>query len=566
LEQLFEIDHFKEHSLETAGMVIESAISIADQYLSPFLVATDQQPADFLDAQISTHPSVAKFVAAYAESGLLSATFPLENGGQQLPKTIKAAEEYICMSAHNSMVMFTDLVMGAAGLILSFGTEEQKKTYLPPMLNGQCLATMCLTEPNAGSSLSEISTKATPLGDDSFEIKGQKIFISAGDQSFSNNIVHLVLAKLPDSPAGTKGISLFLVPKFLENGKKNGVSPIGIFHKMGQRATPAVHLDFGTDSPCIGFLLGQPNKGLTQMFQMMNAARLGVGLTGISIASAAYYASLAYAQQRVQGRAIARPSSQEQIPIVEHPDIKRMLLNQKMIVEGGLCLMLQCYFYLDLQKQIPQVAELVELLTPTAKTFGAEQGTASVNMGLQVLGGAGYTQDFVLEQLLRDARITPIYEGTTGIQALAVLGRQMTPQSLALWKQEIEITLVETRKHAALAQYACQFSEEINTFESTYSRLCDWQKIGQTNLFLADATIFLAYFSNLNLGWMWLKMATTAQLLLDNQNAEFEQSWLDTKINTMRFYFKYEFPKTKNLAYTLLAKEKITNLENINFE
>ena len=408
LTELANHPYFSAHDRETFDLTLDMASDIASRIMRPAYVPSDRQPPVLEDGQVKVHPAVYEFYKSFAETGLLAAVFPAEWGGQQLPKTIAAAAEFMLGSAHNAFIMYSDLTKGAANLILKFGTDEQKQAFLPPMLSGEWAGTMCLTETQAGSSLSDISTTAYPQADGTYKIVGQKIFISAGDQHFSENIVHLVLARIEGAPKGTKGISLFIVPKKRWNSEgmtsshpltslqDNDVTSIAIYHKMGQKATPAMHLEFGSNNDCTGYLLGEAHRGLPQMFLMMNGARLGVGMGGIHIASAAYYASLQYAHERPQGRRLNEKSALgEPVPIIRHPDVRRMLLLQKAIVEGGLCLILHCYKYLDMEKVAADPAEqkhyndLLELLTPVAKTYGAEMGFFSANQGLQVLGGYG---------------------------------------------------------------------------------------------------------------------------------------------------------------------------------
>jgi alkylation response protein AidB-like acyl-CoA dehydrogenase len=452
--------------------------------------------------------------------------------------------------------MYSDLIHGCTEMLIKFGSEALKKCVLPNLLGLKWLGSMCLTEPQAGSSLSEIITSASPQKDGTYKIKGQKIFISAGDHDISENIVHLVLARIEGAPKGAKGISLFVVPKNkidLENGTllpgspSNDVQSVGIFHKMGQKATPAMHLVFGDNDNCIGYLLGQENRGLPQMFLMMNNARLGVALTGISIASAAYQLSLQYAQERKQGKIEG-----ELVKIIEHADVKRMLLFQKAVVEGGLCLLMRCYKYLDLSEQTkePKYLELAELLTPVAKTMGAELGFKSANLGLQILGGYGYTSDFKLEQLVRDARICPIYEGTTGIHSLALMGREILKSdgaSLNLWQQEVNKTLEKALNKTELNTYAQKFQDDLDTFFNTTKELL--KEVG-TKEFLADATIYMELFGLLNMAWQWLD-------IVSEDTEEITDDYF-SRFNTMRYFFKYEFPKTNYLTQILLNPEKVT--------
>lgn len=582
IESLTQYDYFNAHDSETFGMVLDASADIAGKILKPAFTDSDRHQPELIDGQVKVHQGVHDYFKAFSETGLLAAPFPFEFGGQQLPKTVSAAAEFICGSAHNSFVMYVDLTKGSANLIVTFGTDEQKQQFAHKMLSGEWTGTMCLTETQAGSSLSDVATTATPQPDGSYKIKGQKIFISAGEHDVTDNIVHLVLARIDGAPKGTKGISLFIVPKKRQNTEgtqlvSNDVSAIGIYHKMGQKATPAMHLGFGEKDDCFGYLLGEANRGLPHMFLMMNSARLGVGMGGIHTASAAYYASLQYATERPQGRRLNEKNALgEPTTIVHHPDVRRMLLLQKAIVEGGLCLILQCYHYLDLEKahyNDPSVKQhyndLLELLTPVAKTFGAEMGQIAVNQGVQVLGGYGYTEDFELEQLARDVRIMSLYEGTTGIQAQAVLGRQIPRnggKAVDLWLTEVRKDIETAQAYETLKPYAALLENHISDWKQTTTQLLAIAAKGDAEVFLSDATLYLELFGLLNVSWMWLKQATVAQKTLDEKNpAGDEQQFYASKIHTMRFYFHYELPKVKSLT-TRLLDETILTVFDDNFE
>lgn len=561
VQELTQYAYFSMHGKDTFDMVLEIAEEISNKVMASAYADSDRKPAHFENGKITVHPAVKEFIKVYTEAGLLSATFPFEWEGQQLPKSVFAATEYINFSCHNSFMMFTDLINGCANLIYTFGTEEQKQTYLPNMLAAKWLGTMCLTEPQAGSSLSDISTMAYPQEDGTYKIVGQKIFISAGDHDVSDNIINLVLAKIVGSPEGAKGISLFIVPKYNSNGSLNDVSTIGMYHKMGQKATPAAHLSFGANNACTGYLLGEANKGLLQMFQMMNGARLGVGITGISIASAAYHTSLQYANERIQGRDLI---NNQPVTIINHPDVKRMLLSQKAIYEGGLALLLQNYLYLDLLKVDNENREkyhlLLELLTPVCKTYGAEMGIYAVNQGLQVLGGYGYTEDFPLEQMARDVRIMSIYEGTTGIQSQALLGRQVPLKngiSMVFLKEEIDKTIQEAEQIESIKNELNRFKDCWQRLEKITQHLLKIAQTGNIENYLADATHYMEFFGITCVAWQWLKMGAVAAKALENstENQEFYAS----KLHTMKYFYKYEIAKLTTLESVLLDDEYLTN-------
>lgn len=568
--------YFNAHDADTFAFTLDVAEDIANKIMRPNFVDSDRNQPELVDGQVKVHQGVHEFVKTFSEAGLMAAPFPNEFGGIQLPKTMSAAIEFVMGSAHNSFVMYSDLTKGTANLILNFGTDEQKKAYLPKMLAGEWLGTMCLTETQAGSSLSDITTTAYPQADGTYKIVGQKIFISAGDHDYSDNIIHAVLARIEGAPKGTKGISLFIVPKKHENtegvAESNDVLSIGIYHKMGQKATPAMHLEFGAKNDCTGYLLGEPNRGLPQMFLMMNSARLGVGMGGINVSSAAYYASLQYAQERPQGRRLNEKNALgEPTFIINHPDVRRMLLLQKAVVEGGLSLILHCYKYLDLEKTAydptdkKRYNDLLELLTPVAKTYGAEMGFAAVNQGLQVLGGYGYTEDFELEQMLRDVRIMSLYEGTTGIQSLALLGRQI-PQNdgkiVDVWLSEVMPDVEAAERFDNLKKYAEILRGSIDEWKNVTNHLLNIAKSQNSEVFLSDATLYMELFANINVAWQWLRQATAAQQAIANgQNVGDDAAFYASKIHTMQFYFHYELPKIKGLAMRLLDPTVLTVLD-----
>ena len=355
IEELFALNYFSDFNQEAIDMVVDAAHDFSNKELYPYFTEMDRQGTSYDNGKVTVHPQVYKVLNKLGEAGFLNATLPYELGGIQLPYMAHYAANMIYIAANNSGVGYTGLTAGAAHLIVSFGNDELKKTYAEKMYQGIWQGTMAMTEPDAGSSLAEVSTKASPMGDNTYKISGQKIFISGGDYTDAENIVHLTLARVEGAPKGTKGISLFVVPKKRvdEDGAlvNNDVITAGVFHKMGQHGYVTTHLMMGENGACEGYLVGEENMGLMYMFQMMNAARIEVGLTGVSIASAAYYASLNYAQERRQGR---HPSSKdagsEPVKIIEHADVRRMLFMQKSIVEGCASLVIECAKFIDLSK------------------------------------------------------------------------------------------------------------------------------------------------------------------------------------------------------------------------
>jgi len=557
--------------IEEINLIINAAKDIADKEMFPFFKEMDEKPVVFKDGKIHSHPQLKNIFKAVADAGWFSATSNLEHGGMQLPFTLYSAGHLIFEAANSSAQGYIGVSTGAMELIESFGNKSLNEIYVPNMMEGKWQGTMALTEPQAGSSLSDITTSATPTEDNYYEIVGQKIFISGGDHEACDNFVHLTLARIKDAPAGTKGISLFVVPKFIPQNDKliyNNVACVGDFQKMGQRGYATTHLIFGESSITKGFLVGEENKGLFYMFQMMNSARIAVGQTAAAVASAAYYASLHYANERPQGRPIAsKDLAQEQTLIINHADVRRLLFQQKAIVEGSLSLVYQCLQYFDLEKvtegdEKEKMYLLLEILTPIVKTYPTEAGISSVSNALQVLGGYGYTMDFDLQQYYRDIRIMSIYEGTTGIQSLDLLGRKIPMQNgkaFQLLIDEIMQTILSAKEYNELNSYADELALAVETYKTTLLHLQQFAKQGEVERYLADATLFMELSGIITIAWQWLKQAVIAQNTLkvgdvSNQTTAFYES----KIATMKFFFKYELPKNMSISNTLMNPEMVT--------
>ena len=433
-EGLTQRERFAEHNRETFDAAIGTARSIAEKYFAPHNRKGDENEPRYEDGKAILIPEVKPAVDAFLEAGFLNAARRFEAGGMQLPTLLSQACFAHFQAANAATTSYPFLTMGAANLIESFGTDEQKRRFLQPMIDGRFFGTMALTEPHAGSSLSDIRTRAEPAPDGTYRLKGNKIFISGGDHPLSENIVHMVLAKLPGAPAGVKGISLFIVPKFLVNddgslGPRNDVVLAGLFHKMGWRGTTSTALNFGDNGECVGYLVGKPHQGLGCMFQMMNEARIGVGMGAVMLGYAGYLYSLEYARERPQGRL---PDSKDPntapVSIVQHADVKRMLLTQKAYVEGAFDLGLYAARLFDdtttleTEAERKKAHELLDLLTPIVKSWPSEFCLKANELAIQILGGHGYTREYPVEQYYRDNRQNPIHEGTHGIQSLDLLG------------------------------------------------------------------------------------------------------------------------------------------------
>ena len=576
VKEVLEYPMFSAYDEEAVDMMIDAAKQIGDTHMFPYLEEMDRFGVKYEKGSVKVHPNVKTLLNALAEGGWISAKAPEEWGGMDLPFIVDAAAQFIFAAANNGAMTFAGLTFGAANLILSFGTDELKEAYLPQMFGGKWQGTMCLTEPQAGSSLADASTFATPQGDGTYKIKGQKIFISGGDGDGYDNVVHMVLARVAGAPAGTKGISLFLVPKLRKNDngefEHNDVTTAGVYQKLGQKSNPACHLMFGEKDDCIGYLIGQENRGLIQMFQMMNEARLAVGLSGAGTASAAYHMALEYAMERPQGRRLnQKDMTQEQVNIIQHPDVRRMLLLQKSVVEGSLSLLLECAKFADLEKvtegdEKEKYALLLDILTPIANTYPTEMGIRSVSESMQCLGGYGYCKDFPAEIFYRDVRIMTIYEGTTGIQSQDLLGRKVTMHSgkaLMLLAQEIMATIAEAQTFDDLKGYAKQLSDELMSMQRVTTHLLDFAKSGDVERFLADANFYMEMASTVVVAWQWLKQATFAkQKLVAGSPSTDDVRFYESKIHTFKYYFTYELPKTMGLAHILMGDKNLTISES----
>ena len=575
LEGLTSSTYYQNHDPESLMLFLDAVAAFAEKELYPYFRAMDAVPARFSDGIIQTHEQIGKVIREGAAMGLLLTPIEEKDGGLQAPYTLHTAAHAILEAANNHVPGYLGLTLGAAELIQHFGNDSLREAFVNRMLSGEWCGTMCLTEPQAGSSLSDVLTTAYPAEDGSYRIKGQKIFISGGDHEHTSNIIHLVLARIDGAPAGTKGISLFVVPKYRNDGTdqwiRNDVSTAGDFQKLGQRGYCTTHLIFGEKEDCHGWLVGDPNRGLSHMFQMMNGARIAVGRGAASIALAAYQASLAYARERLQGRPIdtsgKKDVEMEQVPIIEHPDVRRMLYLQKALAEGSMCLVLQTAYYLDRMKMTDDPKErlkfhlLLELLTPLCKTFPSEKGIEAVNNGLQVLGGYGYCEDYILQQYYRDIRIFAIYEGTTGIQSIDLLGRKVPLQQGAALQElmkEINHTIDACKTHELLATYAHELEIQLSKLLQTTEYLQHFAKENDYERYLADATIYMDLFGIIVVGWQWLKMALMAQNMIRQKSGNYSDAFYQSKIHTMQFYFKYEIARTDSLINILESGQELT--------
>ncbi|QJD60441.1 acyl-CoA dehydrogenase [Pseudomonas sp. gcc21] len=573
-ESLTQRPRFAEHNRETFDAALGTARTIAEKFFAPHNRKSDENEPQYVDGAAQLIPEVKPAVDAFLEAGFLNATRTFEQGGMQMPNLLSQACFAHFQSANVATSSYAMLTMGAANLIEAFGSDDQKQRFLQPMIDGRFFGTMALTEPHAGSSLSDIRARAEPAADGSYRLKGNKIFISGGDHPLSDNIVHMVLAKLPDAPAGVKGISLFIVPKFLVKddgslGERNDVTLAGLFHKMGWRGTTSTALNFGDNDNCVGYLVGKPHQGLPYMFQMMNEARIGVGMGAVMLGYAGYLYSLNYARERPQGRLPdGKDPTSGQVPIIQHTDVKRMLLTQKAYVEGAFDLGLYAARLFDdtetleTEEQRQTTLQLLDLLTPIVKAWPSEFCLKANELAIQILGGSGYTREYPVEQYYRDNRLNPIHEGTNGIQSLDLLGRKVVMNNGAALKQ-LSALIQDCCRRAGEFDELTALREPLEALHAhigkvTLALLGDMGK-GQVNQALANSALYLNAFGHMVIGWRWLEQAIRAQQGLANGSAS-DREFYQGKLQAARFFLTWEVPGCHH-ALTVLERRDTTCLD-----
>jgi alkylation response protein AidB-like acyl-CoA dehydrogenase len=552
---------FADHSRETFDGALDTAERVAIEVFLPHRRKSDVEEPQFDGERVHLIPEVGAAFRTFAEAGLLAAAQDYDFGGMQLPTVLdKACFAYV-LAANAGSAGYPLLTAANANLLLAHGSPAQVDAFARPELEGRYAGTMCLSEPQAGSSLADVATRAEPDGDSpfgpQFRLFGNKMWISAGEHEVTENIVHLVLARIAGAPPGVKGISLFLVPRRLVGtdgacGERNDVALAGLNHKMGYRGTVNTLLNFGEGrfrpggrAGAIGYLVGEPHRGLACMFHMMNEARIGVGLGAVALGYAGYLESLDYARNRPQGRPLAsKDPATPPVRIIEHADVRRMLLAQKSYVEGGLALNLYCACLVDEERtaaaetERAEAHQLLEILTPIAKSWPSQWCLAANDLAIQVLGGYGYTRDYPVEQLYRDNRLNPIHEGTHGIQALDLLGRKVSMnggRALELLGQRIAATTAQARAtgDADLASWAGALDAALQQLGRTTATLYatrDPERI------LANASVYLEAFGHVVIAWTWLGQALAAH----GKGAEF----YDGKRQACRYFFRWELPRT----------------------
>lgn len=566
VETLTETSRYSDHDKTVFDAVLETASSIARDHFEPHAAKVDEVEPTFDGVQVHIIPEVRTALDTYVESGLMGATFDTDFGGMQLPVVVGQACQALFSAANISTTAYPFLTIGAGNMLATFGSELQREKFLKPMIEGRFFGTMCLSEPQAGSSLTDITTQAEPTEEGHYSIKGSKMWISGGDHELSENIIHMVLAKIPGGPPGVKGISLFVVPKHRVNddgtvGAVNNVALAGLNHKMGYRGTVNTLLNFGESGEAQGYLVGEPHKGLGYMFHMMNEARIGVGLGAVALGYAGYRASLAYAKDRPQGRhPDSKSPSSPPVSIVEHADVRRLLLSQKAAVEGGLGLVLYCARLVDAQKTATDEAEkkrltrLLDILTPIAKSWPSEFCLEANKHAIQVLGGYGYTRDYPVERLYRDNRLNPIHEGTHGIHGLDLLGRKVVMENgAALDVLEAEMRATASAAIGPLQDYGDALGAAFARFKVVTETLIA-ARSENTRLALADATLYLDTLGHIVLAWMWLKQAIVADHAAPKAQGD-DTAFYAGKLAACQFFFRRELPKVYGQANLLESQD-----------
>ncbi|GLX85784.1 acyl-CoA dehydrogenase [Thalassotalea loyana] len=572
-ESLCQRERYQDHDKQTFTEVVNTAKTIAEKYFLPIRQKLDVHQPTFDGQKVHLIKEMKPAFDAVNDSGLPSACADYEFNGMQLPPIVASiAGAYLSIAGGNALG-YSMLTTANANLLAAHGSDELIEKWVKPLRDGRFAGTMAMTEPDCGSGLADLTTSAVLDEDGVYRIKGSKIYISGGDHDLTENIVHLVLARVKGAPKGVKGISLFVVPKIMVNedgslGEENEVKLTGLFHKMGGRAHTSTALSFGDDKGAVGYLVGEENKGLQYMFHMMNEARILVGTGAAVIANAGYQYSLDYAKNRPQGRL---PSSKDpfspMVNIIEHADVRRMLLAQKAYSEGALALVLYGAQLSDDEKTAPTQKQrdhahlLLDFLTPIIKTWPSEYGPKANDLAIQVLGGHGYINEHPVEMFYRDNRLNPIHEGTTGIQSLDLLGRKVVMNQQAGYKvvlAEIEQTIEQAIGVPSLSEYADHLGSALVTLNQTTTHLLKSMATQNIDLVLANSVQYLSMFGHVVIGWLWLKQATLASKALDGDLHDDEKAFYRGKIQTMQYFYRYELPEINLWANTLKALDDTT--------
>lgn len=558
LEKLPEHEVLGTLDAQSVSSVLETAAQLAADVLVPLNHAGDKAGAHWKDGAVTTAPGFKEAYKQYCEGGWNSVVFDPAHGGQGLPWLLAFAVQEMWQGANMAFGLCPLLNQGAVEAIGAHASDALKNDYLEKMISGEWTGTMNLTEPQAGSDLAAVRTRAEPSGDGTYKIFGQKIFITYGEHDFTDNIIHLVLARLPDAPEGVKGISLFIVPKFLKNGTRNDVLCTGVEHKLGIHASPTCTMQFGDGGGAVGYLVGEPHDGLKYMFTMMNNARLSVGLQGVAIAEAAYQKALSYAKERVQGAPLSKKDGKS-ATISEHPDVKRMLLSMRAQIEAGRALTYEAALSLDLARTGDAAMQArVDLLTPLVKAWCTDMAVDVASTGVQIHGGMGFIEETGAAQFYRDARILPIYEGTNGIQSADLVFRKILRDDGAALKNYFK------EFDGVLKELAAASGDDFSVIHRTLS-VCHAKIMAASEILGALAKEDLAYAAAVSVpyqgalataagGLMMAKSALAAQKLL-GEGAQ-DHDFLERKVLTARFFAETFLPRAGAMAETIPSSAK----------
>ncbi len=571
-ESLTEIPGFEDASADLVDQILEEGAKICENTLFPLNQSGDEEGCTWKDGEVTTPKGFKEAYDEFTQGGWCGVSADPEFGGMGLPMLVNTVMQEMICSSNFSFGMYPGLSQGAYEALHHFGTQEQKETYLPKLVTGEWSGTMCLTEPHCGTDLGLIRSKADPQDDGSHKITGTKIFISAGEHDLSSNIIHLVLAKLPDAPDGVKGISLFVVPKFLpEDMSRNGIACGSIEHKMGIHANSTCVMNL---EDAKGWLVGEKHKGLKAMFVMMNAARLGVAMQGLGIAEVAYQNALAYAKDRVQMRALdgAKYPDKPADPIIVHPDVRRMLLTSKAFCEGARAMSYWVGMNLDISLHHPDPAkkkeadDLVQLMTPIVKAYQTDMGFEISSLAMQVHGGHGYIREYGVEQYARDARIAMIYEGTNGIQALDLVGRKMGQHMgryLRRFFHPVSEFIEENQANADLQEFIFPLAKSFAKLQQSTAIIAQKGMKDPTEAGAASVD-YLRQFALVAMGYMWIQMAKVAQEKLES--GEGDKKFYESKIKTARFFFSRMLPEADwHFKAIMSGKDSLMEMEEDEF-
>ena len=587
IQRLFELPQFSEFTVPDIEMILAEGLKFCQKVLSPANTPGDQEGCHWENGKVSVPKAYHSVYKQQCESGWMAMSSETEFGGQGMPFAVGAALGEMFVGANPSLSMVAGLTRAAAELLAKHGTPEMKQKFVHKMIAGEWGGTMCLTEPQAGTGLGDITTSAHKR-DGKYYVRGQKIFISGGEHDLVDNIIHLVLARCEGASPGTKGLSLFVIPKHRVGadgkiGEFNDVACAGIEHKMGINGSPTCQLVFGENDRCEAELIGEEEQGIRIMFDMMNSARIGVGLQGVAMGSWAYLLALNYARTRIQSPEMknVRDANAKSVPIVRHPDVRRMLATMKGLMEGGRALLLHTSFCLDLAEHSPDAEERermlarVELFTPICKAWCSDTGYEAANLALQTYGGHGYLHDYPVEQIVRDCKIASIYEGTNGVQAIDLLGRKVGRKGGATFlalMADIQKFIDAEKSHAVLGPAVAQFAAHKEKLEATTMNFAMQQMSGDQDYPLLSATPYLRMFGNVAVAWLLLEQGTIAHtalerlasdrqaktdearraLIADNADARY----YDNKIKTAQFFVSNLLSQNEHLAALIASGDR----------